>query len=91
MDIADDRNTFERDDTSVDAMCHLEPTWAPNMDLESIPKLSQIGPEAALKSDSDSKLKRGERENGVHPGSTNWRILKPLGEGNREGKMASHA
>ena len=53
-------------------------------------KVFLIGPEAALKGDSDSKLKK---EGAASVGgaarelrrSTNWRVLGPLGEGNREG------
>ena len=62
----------------------------PKTDSKSVPKCSKIGPEAALQSDSDSKLKRegAASVGGAAPelrGSTNWRVLGPLGEGNREG------
>ena len=65
------------------------------MDSKSIPKSSKIGPETALKGDSVSKLKKeGARSAaaaaGRLPGSTNWRVLGPQGEGNREGADCHH-
>ena len=74
----------------VDAQCHLEPILGPKMIAKWVPKCSKIGPETALKGDSETKLKKeGAKSVGrAAPelrGSTNWRVLGPLGEGNREG------
>ena len=60
-----------------------------------VPKCSKIGPETALKGDRDSKLqKEGAKfARGAAPElrqSTNWRVLGPLGEGNREGAHCHH-
>ena len=74
----------------VDAKCHLEPILGPKMIAKSVPKCSKIGPETALKGDSDSKLKKegAKSVEGLAPElrqSTNWRVLGPLGEGERDG------
>ena len=55
-----------------------------------VPKCSKIGPETALKGDSDSKLKKEGAKSGAGAAGelrhcTNWRVLGPQGEGNREG------
>ena len=42
----------------VDAQCHLEPILGPKMIAKWVPKCSKIGPETALKGDSETKLKK---------------------------------
>ena len=79
----------------VDAQCHLEPILGPKMVAKWVPKCSKIGPETASKGDSISKLKKEGAKSvdgaaGELRPSTNWRVLGPLGEGNREGADCHH-
>ena len=79
----------------VDAQCHLEPILGPKMVAKWVPKCSKIGPETALKGDSDSKLKK-EGARSVWGAarelrrSTNWRVLGPLGGGKQGGGSCPH-
>ena len=66
------------------------------MITKSVSKWPKIGPETALKGDSDSKLKREGAESVRGAAlelrvSTNWRVLGLLGEENRERQISPHA
>ena len=68
----------------VDAQCHVEPILGPKMVAKWVPKCSKIEPEAALKGDSETKLKKEDAESveGAArelPRSTNWRVGTDFG------------
>ena len=77
----------------VDAKCHLEPILGPKMDSRSVPKSSKIGPETALKGDSDSKLKK-EGAKSVEGAAAEYKLegFRPSGGGKLGGgRLSPHA
>ena len=76
----------------VDAQCHLEAILGPKIVAKSVPKCSsKIGPEAALKGDSDSKLKKeGAKSVGGAAPEHKLEGFGPSGGGKQGGGRCHH-
>ena len=75
----------------VDAQCHLEPILGPKMVAKWVPKCSKIGPETALKGDSETKLKK-EGAKSIRPAGAQHKLegFGPCGGGKQGGGRCHH-